>query len=120
MEFFKPGRQFDFMGQRKFWITLSILLVAISCVLVVYPGPNYGTDFRGGTEIEIAFTKNVDSAAIRSAVESSHFSTPEVVKVVDANNPNHYFIKVQDVSALNDESKEALKKALCFTTDTKV
>ena len=52
MEFFKPGRQFDFMGQRKFWITLSIVLVAISCVLLVYPGPNYGTDFRGGTEIE--------------------------------------------------------------------
>ena len=25
MEFFKPGRQFDFMGQRKFWITLSIV-----------------------------------------------------------------------------------------------
>ncbi len=120
MEFFKPGRQFDFMGQRKFWITLSILLVAISSVLVVYPGPNYGTDFRGGTEIEVAFTKAEDAASIRKAVESSHFSTPEVVKVVDANNPNHYFIKVQDVSALNDDSKDALKKALCFSTAAKV
>ena len=119
MEFFKPGRQFDFMGQRKFWITLSILLVAISCVLLVYPGPNYGTDFRGGTEIEVAFTKTVDSAAIRKAVEGSGFSSPEVVKIIDANNPNHYFIKVQDVSALNDESKTALRKALCLTNDSK-
>ncbi|MGO8995527.1 MAG: protein translocase subunit SecF [Polyangiaceae bacterium] len=118
MEFFKPGRHFDFMGQRKFWITLSILLVAISCVLLVYPGPNYGTDFRGGTEIEVAFTKATDSAAIRKAVESSGFSAPEVVKVVDANNPNHYFIKVQDVSALTDESKAALRKALCLTNDS--
>ncbi len=118
MEFFKPGRQFDFMGQRKFWITLSIVLVAISTALIFYPGPNYGTDFRGGTEIEVAFTKTVDSAAIRKAVEGSGFSAPEVVKVVDANNPNHYFIKVQDVSALNDASKEGLKKALCFSSDS--
>ena len=119
MEFFKPGRNFDFMGQRKFWITLSILLVAISCVLVVFPGPNYGTDFRGGTEIEVAFTKPLDVAKIRSAIESSGFSTPEVVKVIDANNPNHYFIKVQDVSALNDPEKDALRKALCLSTDAK-
>jgi preprotein translocase subunit SecF len=119
MEFFKPGRQFDFMGQRKFWITLSILLVAISCVLIVYPGPNYGTDFRGGTEIEVAFTKTVDVGSIRNAVESSGFSAPEVVRVIDANNPNHYFIKVQDVTTLNDASKAALNKALCLTTDSK-
>ena len=119
MEFFKPGRQFDFMGQRKFWITLSIVLVAISSVLVFYPGPNYGTDFRGGTEVEVAFTKTVDTAAIRKAVEGSGFSAPEVVKVIDKNNPNHYFIKVQDVSALNDASKVALQKALCLTTDSK-
>jgi preprotein translocase subunit SecF len=118
MEFFKPGRQFDFMGQRKFWITLSIALVVLSSILVVYPGPNYGTDFRGGTEIEVAFTKTVDVAAIRKAVESSGFSSPEVVKVVDANNPNHYFIKVQDVSALNDDAKGALRKALCLTNDS--
>src|ERR1700723_3339897 len=118
MEFFKPGRHFDFMGQRKFWITLSILLVAISTALVFYPGPNYGTDFRGGTEIEVAFTKTVDAAAIRKAVEGSGFSSPEVIKIIDANNPNHYFIKVQDVSALNDESQGALRKALCLTTDS--
>jgi preprotein translocase subunit SecF len=118
MEFFKPGRHFDFMGQRKFWITLSILLVAISTVLVFFPGPNYGTDFRGGTEIEVAFTKSIDTAAIRKAVEESHFSSPEVVKVVDPNNPNHYFIKVQDVSALTDQSKEQLRKALCLTLDS--
>jgi preprotein translocase subunit SecF len=119
MEFFKPGRQFDFMGQRKFWITLSLTLVAISCVLTIWPGPNYGTDFRGGTEIEVAFTKPVGAAEIRKAVESSGFSAPDVVNVVDAHNPNHYFIKVQDISALNDESKEALRKALCLTADSK-
>ena len=65
MELFKPGRVFDFMGQRKFWITLSITLVVISTFLTFWPGPNYGTDFRGGTEVEVAFNKPVDAAQVR-------------------------------------------------------
>ena len=62
MEFFKPGRQFDFMGQRRFWISLSVLLVIASTILMFYPGPNYGTDFRGGTEIEVAFKAPTDGS----------------------------------------------------------
>jgi preprotein translocase subunit SecF len=33
MEFFKPGRVFDFMGQRLFWIPLSFILVIGSIIL---------------------------------------------------------------------------------------
>ena len=117
MEFFKPGRVFDFMGQRVFWIPLSFFLVAASIVLCFYPGPNYGTDFRGGTEVEIAFGKSVDAARLRSAVEAAGFQTPDVVQVVDANNPWHFLIRVQDVSAITDLEKEALKRALCLVDD---
>jgi preprotein translocase subunit SecF len=124
MEFFKPGLQFDFMGQRKFWITLSVTLVALSTLFVFWPlphvwpyGPNYGTDFQGGTEIEVAFTRNVQVSEIRDAVETSGFSSPDIVKVVDANNPNHYFIRVQDVSALDDAKKASLRSALCYVAD---
>jgi len=105
MEFFKPGRQFDFMGQRKFWIILSFSLVAISTILLFFPGPNYGTDFRGGTEIEVAFTKHVEISELRKAIEDSGFSTPDVVKVVDPNNQDHYIVRVQDVSVVNDNMK---------------
>jgi preprotein translocase subunit SecF len=117
VEFFKPGRVFDFMGVRWFWIPLSFILVAVSIVLCFYPGPNYGTDFRGGTEVEIAFNKPVDPAAIRQTVESAGFQTPDIVQVVDANNPNHFLIRVQDVSAITDKEKDALRRALCYSED---
>jgi preprotein translocase subunit SecF len=124
MEFFKPGRQFDFMGQRKFWIILSMSLVAISTAFTFWPwanvwpyGPNYGTDFQGGTEIEVAFKQTVDTGEIRKAVESSGFSTPDVVSIGPANT-NHYFIRVQDVSVLDDASKDALRRALCLSLDS--
>jgi preprotein translocase subunit SecF len=115
MEFFKPGRVFDFMGQRKFWIPLSFILVIASVILCFYPGPNYGTDFRGGTEIEIAFDKPVDAAGVRAAVESAGFQTPDVVQVVDPKNAYHFLIRVQDVSAITDQEKEALRRALCYS-----
>jgi len=119
MELFKPGRQFDFMAMRWFWIPLSIFLVIASTALTFYPGPNYGTDFRGGTEVEVAFTENVDAARIRKAIEDSGFSTPDVVQVKDANNANHFLIRVQDVSVVDDASKGKLRTALCLTDDPK-
>jgi preprotein translocase subunit SecF len=119
MELFKPGRQFDFMGQRKFWIALSLSLVAISTILVWKPGINYGTDFRGGTEVELAFKKSLDASTLRKTVEDLGFQTPDVVQVVDASNPNHFIIRVQDVTALSDASRADLKKALCLTEDPK-
>jgi preprotein translocase subunit SecF len=117
MEFFKPGRVFDFMGQRRFWIPLSFILVFISVALCFYPGPNYGTDFRGGTEVEIAFTKPIGAAAVREAVEGAGFQTPDVVQVVDPNNANHFLIRVQDVSAITEDEKAALRRALCYAED---
>jgi preprotein translocase subunit SecF len=117
MEFFKPGRVFDFMGVRWFWVPFSLLAVVVSTVLCFYPGPNYGTDFRGGTEVEIAFGKALDAGSVRAAVESVGFKTPDIVQVVDANRPNHFLIRVQDVSAINDEEKSALRTALCYVED---
>jgi preprotein translocase subunit SecF len=114
MEFFKPGRVFDFMGQRWFWIPLSIILVVASTVLSFVPGPNYGTDFRGGTEVELAFGKPTDAAAVRQAVEASGFKTPDVVQVVDPNKPYHFLIRIQDVSAITEEEKDSLRRALCY------
>jgi preprotein translocase subunit SecF len=124
MEFFKRGRVFDFMGQRVFWIPLSFILVFLSTILTLWPlpkvwpyGPNYGTDFRGGTEVEIAFKKPIDAAGVRKAVQDAGFSTPDVVQVVDPNNPYHFLIRVQDVSAITEDEQKTVKHALCYTED---
>jgi preprotein translocase subunit SecF len=119
MELFKPGKQYDFMGMRRFWISLSIFLTLASTALLFYPGPNYGTDFRGGTEVEVAFLKGVDAAAIRHAVEASkQFSEPDVLEVRDGVG-NHFIVRVQEVSTVSEMTKEALKKALCLSDDPK-
>jgi len=114
MELFKPGRTFNFMGQRRFWVTLSLALATISTVLVFYPGINYGTDFRGGTEVELAFNKPLEAGQLRESVEGLGFKNVDVVQVVDPTNSNHFLVRVQDVTSLDDTAKSALKKALCL------
>jgi len=117
MELFKPGKIYDFMGMRRFWIILSASLVLISTILVFVPGPNYGTDFRGGTEIEVAFTKPINSNGVREAVTGAGFSDPDVVEVKDNIHQNRFLIRVQEVSVVDEGSKDAIRKAMCLTDD---
>jgi len=119
MELIKHGRIFDFMGKRAYFLGLSVILMGISVVSYFYPGPKWGTDFRGGTEIEVAFRKNLSMGNVREAVEKGGFEGADVVSVSDPNQPNRFLIRVPDVSSLSDATKEQLRQKMCFTEGAK-
>lgn len=127
MELIKPGTRIDFMRQRRFWTTLSLSLAFISLILSLLPagsftkvfgltigtGPNYGTDFRGGTELEVRFKKPLDAAVVRSAVESiPGFSRPDVVAVGNSNE-GRFLIRVQEHSSIDEATMTKVRAALC-------
>src|SRR5438093_239982 len=102
MELFPPGILYDFMGWKRACISMSVLFIIGAFVLLAYPGPKLGTDFRGGTEVEVAFDKPVGPGQIRAAVHGAAFSSPDVVSVDDPRNPNRYLIRVQEVSLIDE------------------
>ena len=111
MEFFKSHKVYDFMRVRKYWIGLSITLAVLSFVSLFKPGPNYGTDFRGGTEIEVAFKTHVSGDEIRHAVVASgQFQEPDVVHVQNAEHESQYLIRVQEISTV-EQLRTAVEKA---------
>jgi preprotein translocase subunit SecF len=127
MELIKHGTRIDFMRQRRFWITLSLVLAFVSLCLSLVPpgttakvggvtiglGPNYGTDFRGGTELEVKFKKPLDAGVVRSAVESiPGFSRPDVVSV-GAPNEGRFLIRVQEHSSLDEATMAKVRAGLC-------
>ena len=66
MELFKHGKVYDFMSVRAYWIGFSLLAVVVSFFSVlVWPLPTYGTDFKGGTEVEVAFHKDIEAGQLR-------------------------------------------------------
>jgi preprotein translocase subunit SecF len=114
MRFFASGKVYDFMRWRAFCVVLSTIIMVGSLVLLLTGKAHLGTDFRGGTEIEIAFRGHVDAGQIRSAVVAAGFSTPDVIKIDDLKNPNHYMVRVQEVSTLSDQTQRSVERALCF------
>jgi preprotein translocase subunit SecF len=114
MELFPIGKVFDFMGVRRYLIGGSLVLFVLSLIGIVYPGPVMGTDFRGGTEIEVAFPKPVEAGEIRHAVTASGISSPEVVSVQDPKNPYRFIVKVQEVTTISPEKRAEIERALCF------
>jgi preprotein translocase subunit SecF len=117
MEIIKPGRMFNFMKWRWHFIGASLTLLALSAISFFVPGPKLGTDFKGGTEVEVAFTQPVSAGEIRAAVEHVGFASPEVVRVTDTSNANHYLIRVQEVTVLSDHEKDVIRGKMCLVPE---
>ncbi len=117
MEFIKPGRQFDFMSKRRYFIGVSVLVLLLSVVSYFKPGLRLGTDFKGGTEVELAFSSAISAADVRAGVEEAGFDAPEVVAVADPANPNRFLIRVQEVSGLDEAQKATVRERLCLVPE---
>jgi preprotein translocase subunit SecF len=73
MEIFR-NTNFDFLGKKWPFISVSLVLLAASVVsLVVKGGPRYGIDFRGGTLVDVQFQGSAPVEKIRSEL-SKKFS----------------------------------------------
>jgi preprotein translocase subunit SecF len=121
VEIFKHDKIYDFMSVRVYWITFSLLAVVFSFFTVlVWPKPTYGTDFKGGTEVEVAFKQPIDAARVRAVVHQIGFSAPDIVSVTDPSNPNRFLVRVQEVSSLDEAKRDVIRAALCYSPDGEV
>lgn len=114
MQLFPVGKVYNFMAQRRAMALVSLVLVVGSIVALFNPGPRLGTDFVGGTEIEVAFNGPTSAQEIREVVAASDFHRPDVVKVEDPNNPHRYLIRVQDVTTIDAQQQARIERALCY------
>ena len=113
MRLFKGDKVYDFMAVRKYWIGFSLSLTILSIVVIFSGKAKLGTDFLGGTEVELAFRKPVEAGAIRKGVEDAGFSSPTVIKVDDPKNPYRYMVRVHEVSTISHEKQLEVEKTLC-------
>lgn len=112
MEFVNPNVTIDFMRHRTPVVLISLVLVALSLGSLFYPGPNYGIDFAGGTEVQLQFGGEISSAKIRETLETLGHTGADVVAVEDSEGGNEYMIRVREVSAIPEEQASAIEAAL--------
>ncbi len=81
MEIFKQTN-FDFLGKKWPFITLSLILTAAGLIsLAIKGGPRYGIDFTGGALMEVNFIKRPPAEAIRSAIRKQVSGGIEVQEI---------------------------------------
>ncbi len=84
MEIFKQTN-FDFLGKKWPFITLSLVLTAAGLVsLAIKGGPKYGIDFNGGALMDVNFIKRPPAEAIRSALHKKISGEIEVQEVANS------------------------------------
>jgi preprotein translocase subunit SecF len=79
MEFFH-NPQVDWMGKKKYFITVSVILLVAGIVsIIAHHGLKYGVDFRGGTMVYVKFAHAPNLDAIRKQLdrENLHRATLE-------------------------------------------
>ena len=71
MEFFK-GVNVDWMGKAKYFVTLSLVLLAVGWASILKNGGlRYGIDFRGGTLVYVRFAGTPPIDQIRKGLQSA-------------------------------------------------
>ncbi len=90
-----PHSNIDFVGKRKIWLGLSIVMIVGTIALFFTKGLNYGIDFTGGAEVKVKITAAWDTAKLRSSLEKGQLTGLKILQIGDASE-NTYMIRAQD------------------------
>ncbi len=125
-ELIRTGTKFEFIAKSRVFVGLSIVAM-VACVVMmilnawVIPGRgrvlNWGVDFRGGTEIEVEFSRAVDAAAVRKALDDGGYPGAEVVRYGASSGDKSYMIRLGAVSIVSEEQAKKAQTSMAKVGD---
>jgi preprotein translocase subunit SecF len=119
MRFFSLNRVYHFTKVAPYFAVLSLLVTVATLVAMFVPGPKLGTDFVGGTEIEVAFNAPVSAQKVRDALGSIGLDDADVVEVRTGETAgDRYILRVSQVSTISEETQRAVERSLCLSPTT--
>ena len=104
----KPGTNFDILSKQRPLGILSVLAVLASILVIVFVGPNYGIDFKGGSDIILTFKQPVGPDQVRDAAKSAGFSDASVQRF-GPEDRSQFLIQTSAVSVVDAPKIKALK-----------
>src|SRR5450631_3089081 len=125
-EVIKSGTDIDFIGNQKYWIGSSIVLVLLTFIMLPINAYvlkdrghvlNWGVDFKGGTELVVEFNKTVDASQVRDAMTSAGLHNADVVKYGSEGGTPSFMIRLGAVSIMSGEQAKKVEAALSRVGD---
>jgi preprotein translocase SecF subunit len=108
----------DFIGKRKFFYIVSIVITVAGLIAAFVRGVEYGIDFEGGTEAAFEFNSNIHLDQVRSAIDAAGFKGAEIKGygqdnqvLIRVKNPSETAVKSSEIVKIADNMMVALQKA---------
>lgn len=114
MEFFH-GVNINWMGKAKYFVTLSLILLAVGWISIWRAhGIRYGIDFRGGTLVYVRFANTPPLDKIRKGLADAGLANSSIQQISDISDPsskNDVVIGLEQ-RGQSDESLDTGKQAI--------
>jgi preprotein translocase subunit SecF len=115
MEFFR-NVNVDWMGKAKYFVALSLLLLAVGWISIFRNGGlRYGIDFRGGTLVYVRFAGPAPIDQIRKGLQAAGLANSSIQSISDnvlnGNSQNDVVIGIEKKGE-GDEALDASKQAI--------
>jgi len=108
------GVDIDWMGKAKYFVSLSLILLAIGAISIFRAGGlRYGIDFRGGTLVYVRFAGPPPVDQIRRSLAAEGLSDSTIQQISDISNPNSNDVVIGlEQKGLGDQSLDAGKQSI--------
>ena len=106
MQFFGKTN-IDFVSKRNTWVIFSVSIIVIGFIFAFIFPPKFGIDFTGGSEVAVAFSENINTNDIRSAISDAGIKNAEIKSFGET---NQYLIRVSELGDVQVAIQTALEK----------
>lgn len=89
-----------FVGPKAHFIWVSVIAMIASVVIIFTVSPNYGIDFRGGSDIVLDFENDVPVDQVRQAAKDAGFPDANV-QTYGTGEHLQYLVQTREVSVVN-------------------
>src|SRR5574337_1065096 len=110
MHFFKKTN-IDFMGKRNAMYFMSSTIILAGLISLFLKGVDYGIDFRGGTEIVLAFHNKIEISGIRGALEKVGLGQSEIKTYGAEQNVLIRTTQQEEGFVVGDKIKQAMQQS---------
>jgi SecD/SecF fusion protein len=98
-------KNFNIMGRRRMWITLSTIAVVLAVAGIVVRGLNLGVEFTGGRQIEYDTARPITANAARTAVADAGFTQA----IVQGTKGGHITVRLEPI---NNAEEQRIERSL--------
>lgn len=96
--------KYQFVGKRKLWFALSLIVLLISVAAIVFIGFNKGIDFTSGTLYSVEFTNDVSAEDVRAFLDSEEVAQFNITSMLVQNiGENEVSIRVPSMNPAEQE-----------------